>query len=390
VYGRPILQIDNKSAVPTLSLQVMIVKHARWGLVAVLLMATACGNPPTVTGGASPSSGASPSAAASPTASPVPADRLLALVTLKGSSQLVVRDITDIAHPTTVAKLPPLSAPQFINASEISYVDYAHGTIVRMPLSGSPKTVVAQSSQLGGYVDWSPDGTTVIYTTHNADSTVMQLHQVGAGQDRVLASMPAVPGVGCESVASCPTDVWDARLLYSRDGNFISFVNSIVKPTFRLWSSDGAILKSTDSGLESMSVWSGSTLYFRDAHGVEAWHNGVISPFLPGVAWVRPKASSDGKRIAYQVRDPQRWSHVYVVDTTSGRVSDLGKAHAEPALLTSRYLWYLGERACVAADGCGTRVAGVPNGTTYIYDLTDKTQSTSVITSVVDVWPHAA
>src|SRR6185437_7008393 len=87
---------------------------------------------------------------------------LLALVTLEGSDQLVVRDITDITHPTTVAKLPSLTAPQFINASEISYIDYEHGTIVRMPLSGSPKTVVAQSGQLAGYVAWSPDGATVI------------------------------------------------------------------------------------------------------------------------------------------------------------------------------------------------------------------------------------
>src|SRR6185312_5330187 len=263
-----------------------MIQAGRAGLLALLAgLIAACGPPPTVTGGASPSGVPTPSAAAaSPTVSPAPAGRLLALVTLKGSDQLVVRDITDITHPTTVAKLPSLTAPQFINASEISYIDYEHGTIVRMPLSGSPKTVVAQSGQLAGYVAWSPDGATVIYTTYNADSTVMQLHQVRAGQDRVLASMPAVPGVGCESVASCPTDVWDSRLLYSRDGGFISFVNSIVKPTFRLWSSDGAILKSTDSGLESMSVWSGSTLYFRDAHGVEAWHNGVISPFLPGVA----------------------------------------------------------------------------------------------------------
>src|SRR6185312_10793250 len=147
-----------------------MIKAGRFGLVALLAgLIAACGPPPTVTGGASPSGVPTPSAAAaSPTVSPAPAGRLLALVTLKGSDQLVVRDITDITHPTTVAKLPFLTAPQFINASEISYIDYEHGTIVRMPLSGSPKTVVAQSGQLAGYVAWSPDGTTVIYTTYNA------------------------------------------------------------------------------------------------------------------------------------------------------------------------------------------------------------------------------
>jgi uncharacterized protein YqjF (DUF2071 family) len=136
-------------------------------------------------------------------------------------------------------------------------------------------------------------------------------------------------------------------------------------------------------------VWSGGSLYFRDDKGVEVWRDGVVSPFLPGVAWVRPKASPGGGKIVYEVRDAQRWSHTYVVDTSTRQVRDLGKAHAEPVFLTSRYIWYLGERACVAADGCGTRVAGVPSGKTYIYDLQDGTQSESIITSVADVWPHA-
>ena len=59
--------------------------------------------------------------------------------------------------------------------------------------------------------------------------------------------------------------------------------------------------------------------------------------------------------------------------------------------LTSRYIWYEGERACVAADVCGSAPGGHPlNGKTYIYDLQTGTETESIITGVADVWPHAA
>jgi len=284
-----------------------------WNLGLLAVLVASCGPAPTVTGGASPSSSATPSPAA--TASPTPqlacsaSNRCLALVQLRGSNSLVVRDISDIAHPKTVGTFAAPSPPQFINANELSYVDYVHKTILRVPLSGSPKTIVVNPANLAAYLDWSPDGSTLVYTTSNADTSVLNLNRWRAGQDIVLASMPPVPAVGCSSVASCPTDTWDVRLLYSRDGKFISFVNSIVKPTFRLWTSDGKVLKSADAGSESMSVWSGGSLYFRDAQGVEVWRDGVVTPFLPGVAWIRPKASPGGGQIVYQVRDAQRWSH---------------------------------------------------------------------------------
>ena len=64
---------------------------------------------------------------------------------------------------------------------------------------------------------------------------------------------------------------------------------------------------------------------------------------------------------------------------------------SEPVFLTSRYIWYQGERDCVPADGCGTNPPFHPaSGKTYIYDLQDGTETGSVITSVADVWPHAA
>jgi hypothetical protein len=81
-----------------------------------------------------------------------------------------------------------------------------------------------------------------------------------------------------------------------------------------------------------MPVWLGDRLYFRDAKGVEVWRNGEISTFLAGVQWP----------------------------------------------------------ACLTAGTCQPREPGEATGKTYIYDLADHVESSSVITKVYDIWPHAA
>lgn len=363
-------------------------------LAVTALLAAACGSANTpATGNATPAFTTNPTPtvtaiAPQPGLCQAPSNRCLVLVTLRGSSAYVVRDITDIGHATTVSTVRSIGPPQFVSATDLSYVD--GDALVRVPLAGSPTTAVTTSRP--GFRDfvWSPDGKNVVYVIPSNSSLVV--HQLSAGVDRVIGTMPAGGPVGCETVANCPgADAWEFLVSYSPDGTLISLVNSIANiSVFRLWTSDGKVLKTSDSQSPFMSAWSGRSLYFRDAKGVEVWRDGTVSSFLPGVAWIRPKASPGGGQIVYETRDAQRWAHTYVVDTTSGKVRDLGKAHAEPVFLTTRYIWYQGERACVAADQCGTRVAGVPSGKAYIYDLQDGTETESLITSVYDVWPHAA
>lgn len=311
----------------------------------------------------------------------------LALVSLRGGTGLVVRDITDINHPSNLGTVSAASQPKFVNASEVSYVDES-GNLVRSAFGGSSRTTVAACASL---FDWSREGTSAVYLIQT-DSGMQDLHQISAGQDRVLGSMPASGVGGCETIEGCAiaNDI-DFRLSYSTDGATISYVSSgFGKAAFRVFSSDGKLLKSGDSLGATMSAWSGNSLYFRDAAGVHVWRDGTISSFLPGLSWIRPKASPAGGTIVYVARDTSGWAHTYVVDTSTRIVRELKTARTEPVFLTSRYVWYLGERACVPADGCGPNPPFHPlSGKSYIYDLQNGTETESIITSVADVWPHA-
>jgi hypothetical protein len=308
-------------------------------------------------------------------------------VTLRGSNSYVVRDITDISHPETVSNLGAISAPVFVSATEVSYAN--DSSLFRAPLAGSPKTLVTSQGAAG---TWSSDGSAVLYTTQ-VNAGTATVHQLMAGRDQVMGSVPGGGGGGCESIAGCGiVNSLDFRLLYSPDGNHVSLVTTgFSGSSFRLWSSDGTLLKSSDSRGPTMSAWSGNSLYFRDAKGVEVWRSGVVTLFLPGVTWITPRASPGGGHIVYVARDGGGWAHTYVVDTTTREVRELKKARSQPVFLTSRYVWYRGERSCVEADGCGATPPWHPaSGKSYIYDLQTGTETESIITGVSDVWPHTA
>jgi hypothetical protein len=313
-----------------------------------------------------------------------PSSRNLALVTLRGSQGYVVRDITDINHPSTISAVDASSMPRFVSATDVSYVDQ-NGNLVRFAYGGSTRAIVAACA---GLFDWSRDGTTVVYMSPSG--SVMTLHQLSAGRDRVLDTVPGLPSAfGCES-QSC-ADSWDFRLSYSPDGAFISLGLSVAG-VFGIWTPDGTQELIDLHASQTMTAWSGNSLYFRDAVGVQRWRAGTQSLVLSGVAWIRPKASPGGGQIVYvarQLGEPD----VFILDTVSGSARLVAKLRSEPAFLTSRYIWYQGERACVVGDAypCGSGDATtILDGKTYIYDLQTGTETESTIASVFDIWPHAA
>ena len=390
-------------------------RATRWLIVlgSVALLGTACGS---TTGSARSTTSATPSVwhfppnpvtqpattvataarqlnqcqpvAPAPTLAPaISSSRNLVIAVLAGGSKFVVRDVTDINHPSTVGTFDFASRPKFVGASDVSYVD-GDGNLVRLTYSSSRKLTVARCVSL---FDWSLDGTALAYLSQTDSGSELRL--LRGGVDRSLGPIPDTGVGGCESIAGCAiANSVDYRLSYSPDGAFISLVlGGIGTSVFRIWSSDGKPLEGSNSQRATMSAWSGSGLYFRDAQGVAVWRAGTTAIFLPGVVWIRPDASPAGGQIVYVSRDGDGWAHTLVVDTTTRVVRELKAHRSEPVFLTSRYIWYQGERDCVPADGCGTNPPFHPaSGKTYIYDLQDGTETGSVITSVADVWPHAA
>jgi hypothetical protein len=359
-------------------------------LAVAALMASACSSPAPVGNVASPT--ASPSAPATPAATPAPTPvRSLALVTLHGSNSFVVRDLTDINHPRSVSNLGGISGPVFVSGTEISYA--SDTSLFRMPLSGSPRTLVVKG---GGTGDWSPDGTAVVYTTYKSTDScagTTTVHQLKGGHDQVLGSVPSGGCYDCQTISNCGiSQILDFRLLYSPDGSLISLVTTgIGASAVRLWSSDGKVLESSDVQGSTMSAWSGASLYYDGEGNVESWHDGVTSIFMANTFWVRPSASPAGGQIVYTVRDSRGWGHVRIVDTATGMVHELKADRTNAVFLTARYVWYQGERACISSDICGARPPFHPlSGKAYIYDLQTGTETQSIITSVSDVWPHPA
>ena len=180
-------------------------------------------------------------------------------------------------------------------------VSYVRGpTLLRMSWPGPAETVAEPPRGLyfNAYA-WSPNGGAVAYVTPFNSGGQLRLNS--GGQDRIIAPIATlVPTHGCP-YTSC-ADQADIRLLFSPDGTSISLVQNYGGPSLYIWTLAGKLLQTDASESDMMSVWSGSALYYRDDAGVERWQAGVKSLLLPGVAWIRPRATLTEGQIVYEVR----------------------------------------------------------------------------------------
>jgi hypothetical protein len=359
--------------------------------------------------GASPTGMASNPTEPSPCVSPplasfpssAPSSRNLVIARLRGSNQTIVRDTTDIGHPATIATLdvPPwqgsgFGSLQFINAAEISYTTDPSGSeknaLIRMPLSGAPKSVVAatcgQSYVLA--VGWDSTGQSATYLVDVGSGHPFDWRLQTNGTDRSLSNPPpwCYCGNGSEEGA--------VLIAFSPNGQFVSMIDGVGRAgsDLQIRRIDGSLVtESTGSGSGvTMGVWSGDSFYFRDSGDVKVWHDGVITTLRAVLPWLRPKASPGGGQVVFYTRGSDGLARVSVIDTKSGVVKPLSdQARIAPVFLSSRYVWYQGERLCVAGDQCVFNHT-VLTGKTYIYDLTTGSETESLITDVADVWPHGS
>ncbi len=109
---------------------------------------------------------------------------------------------------------------------------------------------------------------------------------------------------------------------------------------------------------------------------------------LPGVSWLRPRASPDGRWIAYSVRDSTGLPNVNVLNVAIGSSFPVSLGGRDGAIfLTPSILWDNEQRACDESHPCGMS-RSLPTGLTFLYNVTTRQESRSTITAVTDVWPR--
>ena len=181
---------------------------------------------------------------------------------------------------------------------------------------------------------------------------------------------------------------------FSPDGQSVSLVDSLgVGTNLQVRRLDGTLVGAEIRGDATFpnsvthGVWSGTDLFYRDSQGVERWHDGTAKSFLPGVAWIHPRASPAGGQIVYAARGSDGQARISVANTATGQSRQLSsRAATWPIFLTPRYIWYRGERPCGPSDAICIKAAFT--GKTYVYDLQTGAEWESIITDVADVWPH--
>ncbi len=352
---------------------------------------TPVASPTASTTTATPTAGGSPGATSSPgpaslvhCTSAVPAGDNLVIGTVVGDPTVVVRDIQDPANAKNLCTFDAnVISPQFISPSAVVYAT-PESQIVQAQLAGGPTALLATFG--GGVVNSgqfaiSPDGRSMTYLDGNA------WRLVGPSGNRVLTTLPAVPGRGVSP------DEDDSFLSYSPDGQYLALFQ-----TFHVGgsgetaadqirrASDGSLAYST-SGM-TMAVWASvpSRLFFRDSGGnVHRWDSSTGLSAMTSLRWIRPRSSPDGRWIAYSFRTTSGLGGVGFYSVQANSVSNTSPpGRSGVRLLTNDLVWYIGEKAC------STCFAGqpTPTGVTYIYSIAGASEITSRLASVYDAWPH--
>lgn len=311
-----------------------------------------------------------------------PADPV-AIVQLHGG-EVVLRDYADLAHPNSVCHFSSANFTlHVIDPRHVIVGGFAGGlyAIVDLPgvqfhwfqLPGHSPTFVAVSPRLDQVAWLSAD------IAGNTD----QVHLTTSDGDHVVSTLPNPHGGRCgspeDSLAGAFTN--SGKYLFVLDQPIPTLNGLLViegnRPLLRIIPNSNGW---TAGEQPAMAVWSptSETLYYRKSGSVWKWTpSGGSQQFLPGVSWYYPTISPDGRHLAYAVVGSDGLHDVYLIDLPSGSPKKLS-ARNLPVFLNSTQLWYKSE----SQGTCG------PGGNQpLVYDLTDGSESSSVIDQVYAVWP---
>ncbi|HET6310387.1 MAG TPA: hypothetical protein VFH00_05230 [Candidatus Nitrosotalea sp.] len=312
----------------------------------------------------------------------IPAGDTLVIGRVGEDSTIVVRDIQDPANAKTLCRFDSgAQSPQFISATQVAYAT-ASNQIVKADIAAGTTTVLATiGAGFGsGQLSFSADGKSYTYIDGNT------WHLVTAAGNRVLTTLPPVPARGFNP------DEDDSFLSYSPDDLYIALVQTVhtggtgqTAPVQVRKASDGTLVYST-TGM-TMGVWASapSRLFFRDTAGtVHRWDPTTGASTMLPLKWIRPKASPDGRWIAYTFRTSNVDAVGYYSVQGNAVSNTSPPARSSPRFLTNDLVWYIGEKPC---DTCFGGLP-TPTGLTYIYSLAGASEVISRLSGLIDVWPR--
>ena len=231
----------------------------------------------------------------------------------------------------------------------------------------------------------SPGLDTVASTANDQAGGLDELHLTTAAGSQAAATLPD-PGSGrCGS----PDDSKPAA--YTNSGSHLFWLDR-ANPAY-----GGLVVLAGGQGVlrisapaagwgaagPKMAVWApaSETLYYAWAKDVWRWtpQQGA-QRFLTGVSWYYPTISADGRYLAYATVDAAGLHTVYLDDLYAGTAPRaIGAGHRDlPVFLNSTQLWYRTE---------GQGVCGPGGDQPRVYDVTDGSESASLVQMPVAVWP---
>lgn len=308
--------------------------------------------------------------------------------TVEGTGAVVLRDYADPGSPRTACNFGQNGVAQLIDARHVVIEGHAYGgtyAVVdlpevrfhwfQLPPSGPdwPSTFLAVSPGLDQ----------VLWLEADVAGGTDKVHITTSARDQVVASLPDQHGGRCGSQDDSKQGA------YTRSGAHLFVLDQQSINSLLVVEGETVVLSLVPpsagwppGGHPAMAVWSptSETLFYRQGGDVWQWTPaGGTQQYLPGVTWYFPTITPDGSHLAYSVGRPDGLHDVYLVDLARGGSPQLiGEARNLPVFVNSTQLWYKSE---------GQGVCGHGSDVPLIYNITDGTESPSIIDWVRHVWP---
>jgi hypothetical protein len=306
-------------------------------------------------------------------------------IVLLHSGAVVLRDYFDLTHPRSVCQFPGAYFPgQLIDPHHVVIPGPARNEYALVDLPAMRFHWFQLPGQNSTLVAVGPDLDEVAWLSADLAGNTDKVHLTTNTGDQVVGSLPNPHGGRCGSAddSSSGDFTHSENLLYVLDQPIPTLNGLLVLEGTR------TMLRVVPNGRwtlgmqPAMAVWSptSETLYYRKAGSVWKWTAaGGAQVFLQGVAWYYPTISADGSHLAYAVLRSDGRHDVYLVDLAAiASPVRIGAARTRPIFLNASQIWYKSE----SQGPCG------PGGDkSLLYDLTDNSESASIIDQPFAAWP---